>query len=222
MTISPDERTVWFQVSFHHGFITFDLDTGSVTQVVDLPLTDESEGVPEEQYVLDSAHHGLAVNEDGTKLCAAGTASDYAAIVDTADPSQFVLASRGSKPYWSTIGRDGTSCWVSYSGNDEVAIIDYATATEIARVPVGRHPQRVRSGAVRTDLLPAVAGSSATPDPAPSASATPAPAPASLSPAAAPAPVRPAPRLPSTGGPALLALAAVGTALAATRRRRSH
>ena len=56
--------------------------TDKVTRVVDLPLTEKAAAAPREQYLLDSAHHGLAMNPEGTKLCAAGTMSDYAAIVD--------------------------------------------------------------------------------------------------------------------------------------------
>jgi YVTN family beta-propeller protein len=152
MAISPDEKTAYLQLSFHHGFVELDLESEKITRVADLPLTEASEGVPREQYLLDSAHHGLAINPEGAKLCAAGTMSDYAAIVHVDDFSH-TLASRGSKPYWSTNSADGTQCYVSYSGDDEVAVIDYATEKEVARFPVGDHPQRVRNGVIRTEFL---------------------------------------------------------------------
>ena len=81
MALSPDERYVYFQLSFHHGFIEFDLATDKPTRFAYLPLSEKAKTLPRDDYVLDSAHHGLAMNPEGTKLCAAGTMSDYAAIV---------------------------------------------------------------------------------------------------------------------------------------------
>ncbi|MBS3942212.1 MAG: serine/threonine protein kinase [Actinobacteria bacterium] len=152
MALAPDERTLYFQVSFHHGFVEFDLETEQVTRIAHLPLSQAAADTPREQYLLDSAHHGLAMDPTGQKLCAAGTMSDYAAIVDR---ETFVprLASYGSKPYWSTTGPTGEHCWVSYSGDDQVAVIDYATEREIARIDVGDHPQRVRAGVVSRPVL---------------------------------------------------------------------
>jgi len=159
MAISPDEQTLWFQVSFFHGFIEYDLAADEVVRVVDLP--NNVPDMPREQYLLDSAHHGLAVSGDGSKLCVAGTMSDYAAIVDTADPanpaSRTVFDTEGGKPYWSTTTDDGRHCLVSWSGTDELSVFDYASETEIARVPVGDHPQRVRMGQVRRDWIAAQA-----------------------------------------------------------------
>ena len=157
MALAPDGRFVYLQVSFHHGFVEYDLREERVTRVAHLPLSEASRDMPREQYLLDSAHHGLAMNQEGTKLCMAGTVSDYAAIVSR-ESFAFTIPSRGSKPYWSTNGPDGRSCWVSYSGDDEVAVIDYETEREIARLPVGFHPQRVRSAAVAEDLIPRLSG----------------------------------------------------------------
>ena len=53
-------------------------------RVVHLPISDEAKGLRREQYLLDSAHHGIAISPDGKKLCVAGTMSDYAAVVSTA------------------------------------------------------------------------------------------------------------------------------------------
>jgi YVTN family beta-propeller protein len=152
MALSSDERTVYAQISFHHGFIEYDLEQDRVTRVANLPLSEEAQATPREQYLLDSAHHGLAMNPEGTKLCAAGTMSDYAAIVRR-DTFAHTILPIGEKPYWSTNGLDGTQCWLSVSGDDKVVVIDYATERQVAEIPVGDHPQRVRLGAVHETLL---------------------------------------------------------------------
>jgi DNA-binding beta-propeller fold protein YncE len=152
MALSPDERYVYFQVSFFHGFVEYDLKEDRVLRVANLPLSEKAKNTPREQYLLDSAHHGLAMNPEGTKLCAAGTMSDYAAIVHRDDFS-YKIAAEGEKPYWSTNSGDGKYCFISFSGNDAVSVVSYADEKEIARIPVGDHPQRMRMGEVQVGAL---------------------------------------------------------------------
>jgi len=152
MALAPDERYVYFQVSFFHGFVEYDLQEDRVLRLARLPLSDEAAGMRREEYLLDSAHHGLAMNPEGTKLCAAGTMSDYAAIVDRTSFA-YTLAAHGEKPYWSTNSADGRYCFVSFSGDDAVSVVSYDTAQEIARIPVGDHPQRMRTGELQVGLL---------------------------------------------------------------------
>jgi DNA-binding beta-propeller fold protein YncE len=144
MALSPDERYVYFQVSFFHGFVEYDLQEDRVLRLAHLPTTEDTPPNREE-YVLDSAHHGLSMNPEGTKLCAAGTMSNYGAIVDRTDFA-FTLAARGQRPYWSTNSGDGNHCFMSFSGDDEVSVISYAEEREVARIEVGDHPQRMRMG----------------------------------------------------------------------------
>jgi DNA-binding beta-propeller fold protein YncE len=149
MALSPDESKVYFQVSFFHGFVEYDFAQDRVTRVANLPNLVPN--MPPEQYVLDSAHHGIAMNGAGTKLCVAGTMDDYAAIVSRSTFG-FRLIQAGEKPYWSTNNRDGKYCFVSWSGTDSLSAISYDTEKEVARIQVGDHPQRVRNGVVRTGL----------------------------------------------------------------------
>ncbi len=152
MALSPDERYVYFQVSFFHGFVEYDLVEDRVLRLAELPVSEEAAKKRREEYLLDSAHHGLAMNPEGTKLCVAGTMSDYAAIVRR-DTFAHTLASYGTKPYWSTNSGDGRLCFVSYSGDDAVGVISYASEREIARFGVGDHPQRMRMGRLQAGLL---------------------------------------------------------------------
>jgi DNA-binding beta-propeller fold protein YncE len=153
MALSRDERFVYFQVSFFHGFVEYDLRTDRVTRVADLPLSDRAKGLQRQDYLLDSAHHGLAINPRGTKLCAAGTMSDYAAIVSRKTLKVQRTVPVGRTPYWSASSEDGRYCFVSVAGDDRVSVISFKTAREVARIRVGDHPQRMRTGSVRRSVL---------------------------------------------------------------------
>lgn len=171
MALAPDGRYLYFQVSFFHGYVEFDLAapdkdgkvtytaggiaeprTGAVRRVVNLP--NHVPNLLREQYVNDSAHHGLAIDKYGKTLCVAGTMDDYVALADRATSTYklFSTAGRYVKPYWSTEGLHNT-CWISLSGSDSVAVLDFATKKEIAYLPVGDHPQRVRHGYVPQALV---------------------------------------------------------------------
>ncbi|MBO9519889.1 MAG: serine/threonine protein kinase [Nocardioidaceae bacterium] len=176
MAVAPDQRFLYFQVSYFHGIVEFDTQApdidsqvtytaggiaeprvGRVTRLITLP--NRVPNLPLEDYVNDSAHHGLSMNSQGTTLCAAGTMDDYAALVDraTGAPTIFDTATTGHgylKPYWTTEGLDDT-CWISLSESDSVAVIDFDTKQEIAYLPVGDHPQRVRHGYVPESVVAA-------------------------------------------------------------------
>lgn len=152
MAISPDEKFVYLQVSFFHGFAEYEIATGKIRRVHNLPLSEKAAGLRRDEYVLDSAHHGIDMNPQGTQLCVAGTMSDYAAIVDRDDFASKIVTI-GDKPYWSTSDETGKNCFVSVSGEDRVAVISFAKGKEIASIPVGDHPQRMRRGEVRRASL---------------------------------------------------------------------
>lgn len=152
MTLSPDEKKFWFQLSFFHGFVELDRRSGKITRVVRLPNLIPN--TPRPAYLLDSAHHGIAANPSGTKICVAGTMSDYMTMVDTRTWKHGPLVKGGLKPYWVTPSWNGRDCYVSWSGSDTVSRISYKTGKIRTTVKVGDHPQRVRNGFIRRELVP--------------------------------------------------------------------
>ncbi|GAA2238286.1 YncE family protein [Kitasatospora cystarginea] len=153
-TIEADGRTMYTDLSYLNGFARYDLSTGSVV-TVQMPYSQAGAALSPDSYPQNSAHHGLALSGDGASLCDVGTIDDYTAIVSTADLGTrgTVDYPTGSLPYWGTSSADGTLCFVSLSKADAVSVIDYRTAKELARVPVGAFPQRERTGRIATDLL---------------------------------------------------------------------
>ncbi|MER7519639.1 YncE family protein [Streptomyces sp. NPDC126499] len=156
LVFTPDEKKLYFQVSFLNGFLEYDIATDRITRLKNLPgnpATDPDRTT----WVNDSRHHGLSISPDGTKLCVAGTMDDYATVVDRATLQEGPLV-EVSKPYWATVSGDGRSCVVSESGADRVTAIDFATGKRVATVDVGDHPQRVRLAHVPADWTGPAAG----------------------------------------------------------------
>ncbi|GAA2372581.1 YncE family protein [Dactylosporangium salmoneum] len=143
---TPDEKTLYFQVSFFNGFVEYDVAGDRITRVKELPKNPAT-SPDRTTWVNDSRHHGLSMSPDGAKLCVAGTMDDYATVVDRATLQEGALVP-ASKPYWATVSGDGRDCVISESGADQVTAISFATGQKVTSVPVGDHPQRVRIGHV--------------------------------------------------------------------------
>ena len=152
MAVAPGDRYVYLQVSFFHGFVEYDLQKQKVLRLAHLPLSEKAKKMRRDEYILDSAHHGIAINPAGRRICVAGTMSDYAAMVERSTFTYKIVA-HGERPYWVTNSGDGRYCFISFSGNDAVAALSYAKRREVARVPVGDHPQRMRIGQIRCGYL---------------------------------------------------------------------
>ncbi|MGI5480545.1 YncE family protein [Streptomyces lavendofoliae] len=153
--ITPDGRTMYAQLSYLNGFIEYDLDAGRTVRTVQMPFSAAGAALKADDYPQNSAHHGMAMNGANDKLCVAGTIDDYTAVVSrpglTTDG--FVHYEQGALPYWSLTGPGGDHCFVTLSNRDEVSVVDYRTAKEVARVKVGDFPQRERAGKVAADAL---------------------------------------------------------------------
>jgi DNA-binding beta-propeller fold protein YncE len=153
MTLAPDDRFLFFQMSFFHGFFEYDLEKKAITRRATLPIPDKVKKIPERDYQLNSAHHGITISGDGEKICVAGTMSGYAAIVDRRDFTRQTVIEVGEKPYWATTSALGDRCYVSVSERNSVAVISFADGKLVDTVPVGKHPQRVRTGKLTVAAL---------------------------------------------------------------------
>lgn len=151
--LSPDETKYYTQLSYFRGFIEYDLVQGKELRRVALPANPLTAGLPFDSFPQNSAHHGMALSGDGTRICAAGTIDNYAAIVTRADLQLQSMVPTGNQPYWSETNQDGTKCFLSNSKDGTVSVVDFASGAEVARVAVGRYPQRERRGTVPDSIL---------------------------------------------------------------------
>jgi DNA-binding beta-propeller fold protein YncE len=153
---TPDGTTMYAQFSYLNGFVEYNLATGRITRTVQMPFSPAGQALSPDSYPNNSAHHGMALSGDTTRLCDVGTIDDYTAVIARPGLSTVgtVTYPTGTLPYWATTSVDGRFCLVSLSNANAVSVVDYTTATEVARVPVGAFPQRERLARVAPDVLP--------------------------------------------------------------------
>lgn len=149
--ITHDETLMYAQLSEFHGVVEYDLEAGRILRTLDLPI---DEGVTEDDYDFEAPHHGLAISPDGSLLCAAGRASDYAALISTDTLSPVAITDVGDAPSWATNDPQGRHCYLANNRDNTVSIISYASHREIARMPVGDGPKYLVAGRIPVDALP--------------------------------------------------------------------
>lgn len=157
---NEDETLMYAQFSYERGFRTVDLTTGEVIDRYELPASDYGlrEYSHPDSYPNNSAHHGMALSGNGKKLCLAGTIDNYIAIVDLKKRSTDAIIHDVGKPYWAETSSDGRYCYVSNSDGNDVSVVEFATAQEVARIPVGAFPQRSRPVRVPEHILTTLFG----------------------------------------------------------------
>ena len=180
MALGPGNR-LYFQVSFFHGLVEFDTALPDAKHGVQLHLrwhrrTNDRPGHPGPE---PAEPHPERVSRRSTSTTRRTTAWPSARTRRRcASPARWMTTSRSStappsrtrrtfksprtppagtdgkytKPYWSTEAPHNR-CWVSLSGSDAVAVFDFATKEEVAYLPVGDHPQRIRFGAIVASLV---------------------------------------------------------------------
>jgi len=175
MAISADDKWIYLQMSFLHGFYEFSVEQMRITRMKALPDAETLENLAPSDYQLNSADHGITLSGDGTKLCVAGTMTGKAYVIDRAtltavkqiDLHDAERPRVPPKPYWATTSADGKYCYVSASELNQVIVISFEDMEVAGRVNVGPirkegtssdsptvvHPQRVRNGRILASAL---------------------------------------------------------------------
>jgi len=159
--VAPDGTTMYADLSYLNGFIKYDLNTSTTLATVNQPFSAAAASENPDSYPQNSAHHGIALSGDGTRLCDVGTIDDYAKIVSTSSLGTLATVNyqAGSIPYWAATSADGNYCFVPLSAGDSVSVISYATGQQVASVPVGQFPQRGRLAQVTAAAIAGLSSS---------------------------------------------------------------
>jgi DNA-binding beta-propeller fold protein YncE len=152
---APDGKTMYAELSYLNGLVRFDLNSGNITSTLEEPLSDFAKAnyPSRDDYPHDSAHHGLALSTDGSRLCEVGTIDNTVSIVSTDTMTVKSTVDVGLLPYWATTSVDGSVCFVTVGGANAIAVVDYATGQILTTTAVGNFPQRNRLGKVSDDVI---------------------------------------------------------------------
>jgi YVTN family beta-propeller protein len=145
IALSHDETRLYVQLSQYYGFVVADPGTGKILRRVDMPMP---KGAQPPDTLPVTTNHGIRITADGRYLIANGSMTDLAAIYSLPDLRLVATVPVGRDPNWVTLSPDGRRIFISNRGSDDVSVIDLASRTEVARLKVGRYPQRMTAVAL--------------------------------------------------------------------------
>jgi DNA-binding beta-propeller fold protein YncE len=155
-TVFLPSGRAYMELSYLNGFVEYDTNACQILRTINQPFSAAGAALSPDQYPLNSAHHGLALSGNGTKLCDVGTIDNYVAILSVPALTNDRIINVGRKPYWGQTSVDGNFCLVSNSDDNDVWVIRYKPAAAVAVVPVGAFPQRERLATVPRSVIAAL------------------------------------------------------------------
>jgi len=157
---NPDgsTRRIFVQLSTFHGFAVVDFAKRAEVARIKLPDQPGGFGIAEGRGGVPS--HGIGVTPDGKSLWVNSTLSnavfkyslpDLRLIGHSALPEVHPLghAPTGAIPEWIAFTPDSKLVYVSDSAARLVSVIDAQTLKEVARIPVGEVPKRIKTLVLR-------------------------------------------------------------------------
>ncbi len=150
---APDEKGLYAQLANQHAVVFYDLVTRTFTRRVELPA---KAGITVADYDFDAPHHGLALTDDGTTLCVAGRASDYAALVSAPDLKLIATIPVGDAPGWAETADNGNVCLITNTRSDDLSIISIRERKEILRLPIGNGPKHITIARIPRSVIAAI------------------------------------------------------------------
>jgi YVTN family beta-propeller protein len=138
IALSRDEKRLFAEVDGLVGVEMADVAERKMVERVKAELGDGQEKVA-------SRSHGLGIRPDQKEIWECDVEHHDVHVYDITGsrPKQIATIPIGSQIYWLTFSPDGKVCYVSARGAGEVAAVDTASKTVIARMHVGKEPKRL-------------------------------------------------------------------------------
>ncbi|HUQ89611.1 MAG TPA: hypothetical protein VM096_18760 [Vicinamibacterales bacterium] len=149
---NPNETGIYALLSNQHALVYYDLAARKTTRRLDLPI---KPGVTAKDWDFEAPVHGLALTEDGTTLCVAGRASDYAALVRAPALTLIAAVPVGDAPGWAEIADGGRVCLIANTRSDDLSFVSIADRKEVIRLPIGNGPKHITVARVPASVVAA-------------------------------------------------------------------
>ena len=151
--MKPDGKELYAQTSNNHSVIVYSYPEGKELRRIDLPV---AKSVAEADYDFEAPHHGLAMSKDGSTLCLAGRASDYAALVRAPRLELTATIPVGDAPGWAELADRDRICILANTRDDTISFVSVKDAKELARLPAGNGPKHISVAQIPADVMAAI------------------------------------------------------------------